>query len=146
MIYKILFLKKEKKKLNKKFFNARFKIFTPKKAWGFGDIFIFPWRCLGTPIYTLLPENIRFAGVMINRRDAAQHKPQTIHGIAKLAQSSQAWYNNPIPNKPWFLRICRVSFFKTLWEKEQLLVTSNFFLFPQCFLPFWRTFCYFDQS
>ena len=42
---------------------------------------------------------------MINRWDAAQHKPQTIHGIAKLAQSLQAWYLNPFPNKPWFLRM-----------------------------------------
>ena len=28
-------------------------------------------------------------------------------------------------NKPWFLRVCYVSLFKTLWE-EKLLVTSNF--------------------
>ena len=33
---------------------------------------------------------------------------------------------NPFPNKPWFLRVCRTSLLKTLWEKEKLLVTSNF--------------------
>ena len=33
---------------------------------------------------------------------------------------------NPFPNKPWFLRVCTLSLFKTLWEKEKLLVTSNF--------------------
>ena len=33
---------------------------------------------------------------------------------------------NPFPNKPWFLRVCRKRLFKTLWEKENLLVTSNF--------------------
>ena len=27
---------------------------------------------------------------------------------------------------PWFLPVCRTSLLKTLWEKEKLLVTSNF--------------------
>ena len=36
-------------------------------------------------------------------------------------------------------------FLKTLWEKEKLLVTSKFLLFPQCFLPVWRTFCHFHH-
>ena len=33
---------------------------------------------------------------------------------------------NPFPNKPWFLRVCSTNLLKTLWEKEKLLVTSNF--------------------
>ena len=33
---------------------------------------------------------------------------------------------NPFPNKPLFLRVCSKSLLKTLWEKEKLLVTSNF--------------------
>ena len=33
---------------------------------------------------------------------------------------------NPFPNKPGFLRVCSTSLLKTLWEKEKLLVTSNF--------------------
>ena len=33
---------------------------------------------------------------------------------------------NPFPNKPWFLRVCRVSILKTLWEKEKLLVSKIF--------------------
>ena len=33
---------------------------------------------------------------------------------------------NPLPNKPWFLHVCSTSLLKTLWEKEKLLVTSNF--------------------
>ena len=33
---------------------------------------------------------------------------------------------NPFPNKPWFLHVCSASLLKTLWEKEKLLVTSNF--------------------
>ena len=39
---------------------------------------------------------------------------------------------NPFPNKPWCLLVCIVSILKRLLEKEKL-----------CFLPFWRTFCYF---
>ena len=33
---------------------------------------------------------------------------------------------NPFPNKPWCLRVCCTNLLKTLWEKEKLLVTSNF--------------------
>ena len=32
---------------------------------------------------------------------------------------------HPFPNKPWFLGVF-TSLLKTLWEKEELLVTSNF--------------------
>ena len=52
---------------------------------------------------------------------------------------------NPFPNKPWFLRVCSTSLLKTLWEKEKLLVTSNFSFLQQCFLPVPRTFLYFHQ-
>ena len=33
---------------------------------------------------------------------------------------------NPVPNKPWVLCVCSTSLLKTLWEKEKLVVTSNF--------------------
>ena len=52
---------------------------------------------------------------------------------------------NPFPNKPWFLRVCSPSLLKTLGGKGEMLVTSNFSFFPQCFLPIWRTFCHFHQ-
>ena len=52
---------------------------------------------------------------------------------------------NPFPNKPWFLSVCSTRLLKTLWEKEKLLVTSNFSFSPQCFLPVWITFCHFCQ-
>ena len=51
---------------------------------------------------------------------------------------------NPFPNKLWFLHVCSTSLLKTLKEKEKLLVTSNF-SFSQCLLPFWKTFCHFQQ-
>ena len=43
---------------------------------------------------------------------------------------------NPFPNKPWFLPVCRTSLLKTLWEKEKLLVTSNFSFSHSVFYPF----------
>ena len=43
---------------------------------------------------------------------------------------------NPFPNKPWFLRVCSTSLWKTLWEKEKLLVTSNFSFSHSVFNPF----------
>ena len=43
---------------------------------------------------------------------------------------------NPFPNKPWFLRVCSISLLKILWEKEKLLVTSNFSFSHSVFYPF----------
>ena len=50
---------------------------------------------------------------------------------------------NPFPNKPWFSNVCSVSLLKTLWEKEKLLITSDFSFSPlvfsthlENFLPF----------
>ena len=42
----------------------------------------------------------------------------------------------PFPNKPWFLHGCSVSLLKTLWEKEKLLVTSNFSFSHSVLNPF----------
>ena len=42
---------------------------------------------------------------------------------------------NPFPNKPWFLRVCSTGLLKTLWEKEKLLVRSNFSFFHNVFYP-----------
>ena len=45
------------------------------------------------------------------------------------------WTLNPFQNKPWFLRVCSTRLLKTLWEKEKLLVTSNFFFSHSVFYP-----------
>ena len=42
---------------------------------------------------------------------------------------------NPFPNKPWFLRVCSTRLLKTLWEKEKLLLTSNFSFSHSVFKP-----------
>ena len=43
---------------------------------------------------------------------------------------------NPFPNKPWFLHVCSTSLLKTMWEKEKLLVKSNFFFSHSVIKPF----------
>ena len=53
--------------------------------------------------------------------------------------------DNPFPNKPWFLRVCSARLLKTLWEKEKLLVKSNFSFSHSVFYSFRRTFCHFYQ-
>ena len=45
---------------------------------------------------------------------------------------------NPFPNKPWFLHVCSTILLKTLWEKEKLLVTSNFSFSHSVFFPLWE--------
>ena len=44
--------------------------------------------------------------------------------------------------KPWFLHVYLL---KTLWEKEKLLVMSNFSFSHSVFYPFGWTFCHFHQ-
>ena len=43
---------------------------------------------------------------------------------------------NPFPKKPWFLHVCSTSLLKTLWEKEKLLISSNFSFSHSVFYPF----------
>ena len=42
---------------------------------------------------------------------------------------------NTFPINPWFLRVCSTSLLKTLWEKEKLLVKSNFSFSRSVFYP-----------
>ena len=46
--------------------------------------------------------------------------------LKKFAKKFCLIYLNSFPNKPLLLRVCSRSILKTLWEKEKLLVTSNF--------------------
>ena len=43
---------------------------------------------------------------------------------------------NPFSNKPWFLQVCNTSLLKTPWEKEKLLVMSNFSFSHSVLYPF----------
>ena len=46
--------------------------------------------------------------------------------MSKLLLFGKEFLINPFPNKPWFYVSVVQVFLKTLWEKEKLLVTSNF--------------------
>ena len=50
--------------------------------------------------------------------------------ITNVSFSSGLAFNTdeykPFLNNPWCLSVCRTCLLKTLWEKEKLLVTSNF--------------------
>ena len=43
---------------------------------------------------------------------------------------------NLFQDKPWFSHACSTSLVKTLWEKDQMLVTSNFSSSHRVFYPF----------
>ena len=61
------------------------------------------------------------------------------HGIANIVVDMKVKGNNsvnPFLNKPWFLRVCSTNLWKTLWEKEKLLVTNNFSFSHSVFYPF----------
>ena len=53
---------------------------------------------------------------------------------------------NPFPSKPWFLCICSIHLLKTLWEKEKLLVTSNFSFSLSILHPFGKLSAIFINS
>ena len=52
---------------------------------------------------------------------------------------------NPFPNKPWFLCVFQDKSFKNTMGKGEIARNEQFLLFPQCFLPVWRTFCHFHK-
>ena len=65
------------------------------------------------------------------------HRPWYLYMVLIFYQAKWYFvYINPLPNKPWFLHICMNSLLKTLWEKEKLLITSNFSISHSVFSPF----------
>ena len=49
---------------------------------------------------------------------------------------------NSFPNKPWFFMCLQYKSFENTVGKGE---NEQFLLFPQCFLPIWRTFYHFHQ-
>ena len=63
--------------------------------------------------------------------------PVSMCALHRLIQIGTFCINiNPFPSKPCFLCVCSTSLLKTLWEKEKLLVTSNFSFSHSIFCPF----------
>ena len=59
----------------------------------------------------------------------------TINKWKQPTLSAPYFFFNPFQNKPWFLLVCSTSLLKTLWDKEKLLVTSNFSFAHSVFYP-----------
>ena len=52
---------------------------------------------------------------------------------------------DPLQSQPRFSCVCSARLLKTLEGKGEIARKEQFLLFPQCFLPVWRTFFYFHQ-
>ena len=67
-------------------------------------------------------------GFLLKHRDAlyqaSRHSYETVSCRLIFYISMDQF--NPFPNKPWCIRVCCTSLLKTLWEKDKLLVKSNF--------------------
>ena len=73
----------------------------------------------------------------VNRTHNYQVMSPTRSPLSRAGGARQIYtFFNPFPNKPWCLRVCSTSLFKILWEKEKLLVTSNFSFSHCVFYPF----------
>ena len=76
--------------------------------------------------------NAGYHNVFGSHKDIPNHLKHTRSIAYKISFTSVKFVcclvvsDNTFPNKPWFLRVCSTSLLKTLWEKEKLLVTSNF--------------------
>ena len=96
---------------------------------------------------TIYRQQIRF----LNDFEIALGRVETLVGNATIFSFSHKIVRrlflrvvNPFLHDDTFWRPWETSLLKTLWEKEKLLVMSNF-SFSQCFLPVWITFCHFRQ-
>ena len=66
-------------------------------------------------------------------------------GIVDLtALLKKAFLTHSQTSASFYIYLQKSKSLKTLWDKEKLLITSNFY-FSQCFLPFQRTCCHFHQ-
>ena len=52
---------------------------------------------------------------------------------------------NPFPTNPGFYVPAVEVFFENTVGKGEIARNEQFLLFPQCFLPIWKTFCNFSQ-
>ena len=68
----------------------------------------------------------------LDRRSSYSPKKKTLNVVPLTFHQTVPFYPfsnnvfNPFPNKPWFLSVCSTGLLKTLWEKEKLLLTSDF--------------------
>ena len=74
-------------------------------------------------LYSLVKNNVGVVQIEIICRP--QNKC-TVKPVLRDHLYTAIYCFNPFPNKPLFLRVCSTGLLKTRWEKEKLLITSNF--------------------
>ena len=96
---------------------------------------------------TLFPRNFNLSNISSRFELMSQHMTSQhdiifyLHGRRKVYNKHMQSFThvgslNPFPNKPWFLLVCVKILLKTLWEKEKLLVMTNFSFSHSVFYPF----------
>ena len=71
--------------------------------------------------------------------------PKVHYFKIKNVENSREYFD-PLPNKPGFyMSALKSSLYKKTAGKGEIALNEQFLLFPQCFLPFWRTFHYFHE-
>ena len=56
--------------------------------------------------------------------------------VSRMVKESDFLLLKPLPKKPWFLRVCSKRLLTTLWEKEKLLISSDFSFSHSVLYPF----------
>ena len=64
----------------------------------------------------------------------------------RKSRSSVSGYINSFPNRPWFFMCLQNKPFENTAGEREITRNEQFLLFPQRFLPVWRTFFHFHQS
>ena len=108
------------------------------------------WHALQTGlVWKRVTDSERFWPMSACMDCMGSHQPilvvNALSSYFHMALSIQLWFINPLPNKPRFSHVCSTSLLKTLWEKEKLLIMSNFSFF-HVFYPFTELSAIFIES
>ena len=74
-----------------------------------------------------------------------------LSGLLKYLSQTHFSKNSPfslntLPNKPWFFTCLQYKSFENTVGKGEVACDEQFLFFPQCFLPFSRTFRHFHET
>ena len=92
-------------------------------------------NCRHVKTRTILLSGMPEATLQQNFGAGMKIKPKTAQSHHCSVYHIPSWKLNPFPNKPWFSRVCTTGLLKTLWEKEKLLIMSNFSFSLSVFYP-----------
>ena len=80
-----------------------------------------------------------------DRRDITEINTMLKTALYPKKPTNHASGFNPFPNKPWFLRVFCKSLLKNTVGKREIARNEQFLRFPQCLLPFRKTFLHSHQ-